>query len=149
MKPTVLAALAILTASPGAALAAEQAVTKPIVSTDKTITGQTIALPQGGVQVTAFTLVIPAGGKLPLHQHPFPRFAYVLSGKLSVTYVDPKLTRQFGPGDFVVEAVGQTHFGEAVGSEPVRLLVIDQAPPGKSNVVLAPGSPPSASRPPK
>lgn len=146
MKPTVFAALVILTASPGAVLAAEPAVTKPIVSTDKTITGQTIALPQGAVQVTAFTLVIPAGGKLPWHQHPFPRFAYVLSGKLSVTYVDQKVTRVFGPGDFVVEAVGQTHFGGAVGPEPVRLLVIDQAPPGKGNVVLEPGSPPRAPR---
>jgi quercetin dioxygenase-like cupin family protein len=42
----------------------------------------------------------------------------------------------FGPGDFLVEAVGQTHFGVALGSEPVKLLVIDQTPPGKTNTVL-------------
>jgi quercetin dioxygenase-like cupin family protein len=138
VKLTTLAAAAILAASPVAVLAAEPSVVKPILSTDKTATGQPIALPQGPVQVTAVTLEIPAGGKLPLHQHPFPRFAYVLSGKLSVTYVDQKLTKVLGPGDFLVEAIGQTHFGEALGSEPVRLLVIDQAPPGKGNVVLEP-----------
>lgn len=138
MKPSALAALALLAATPAAALAAEPAAVTQIVSTQTTITGQAVALPQGPVQVTAVTLVIPAGGKLPLHQHPFQRFAYVLSGKLSVTYVDQKLTKVFGPGDFLVEAVGQTHFGEALGSEPVRLLVIDQTPPGKTNTVLAP-----------
>jgi quercetin dioxygenase-like cupin family protein len=137
VKLSALAALAILAAAPAAALAAEPALVTPILRTETTVTGQPIALPQGAVQVSAVTLEIPAGGKLPPHQHPYPRFAYVLSGRLSVTYVDQKLTKVLGPGDFLVEAVGQTHFGETLGPEPVRLLVIDQAPPGHVNTIPA------------
>jgi quercetin dioxygenase-like cupin family protein len=138
VKPAALAFLALLAAAPAGAFAAEPIVTTPIVSTQTTTTGQPVALPQGPVQVSAVTIEIPAGGKLPLHQHPYQRFAYVLSGRLRVTYVDAKITREVGPGDFLVEAVGQTHFGEALGSEPVKLLVIDQTPPGKVNTVATP-----------
>ena len=43
--------------------------------------------------------------------------------------------REFGPGEAVVEAVDSWHEGEVVGSEPVKLLVIDHVPPGETNVV--------------
>jgi hypothetical protein len=36
----------------------------------------------------------------------------------------------------VVEAIDQWHSGEALDGKPVRLLVVDQAPPGQVNVVM-------------
>ena len=39
-------------------------------------------------------------------------------------------------GDFIVESVGQWHRGANIGSEPVKLLVIDMVEEGQSNTVL-------------
>jgi quercetin dioxygenase-like cupin family protein len=38
-------------------------------------------------------------------------------------------------GELAIDAVDQWHEAEVVGAEPVRLLVIDQAPPGVANTV--------------
>ena len=78
---------------------------------------------------------IPAGGALPMHKHPWPRIAYVQSGRLRVHYEAAGLVREFGPGEAAVEAIDQWHEGEVVGDAPVRLIVVDQVPPGRSNVV--------------
>ena len=121
-----------------AALAAEPVRSTPLARADHTVTGQPLAMPQGPLQVVVQTIEIPAGGRLPVHKHPYPRYAYVLSGRLRVTYVDAKLVKEVGPGDFVVEAIDQWHQAEAVGADPVKLLVIDYVPPGEANVVAKP-----------
>lgn len=99
-----------------------------IARTTKTATGQEIALPQGPLQVVASIYSLAPGAKLPEHKHPFQRYAYVLEGELTVQQgqMSPRLYRA---GDFIVESVDGWHFG-AAGAAPVRLLVIDQTPPG-------------------
>ena len=103
--------------------------------TDTTITGQPFEVPDGPLEVVISVAEIPAGGALPMHKHPWPRFAYVESGRLRVHYEEAGLVRVFGPGEAVVEAIDQWHEGEVVGDAPVRLIVVDQVPPGRSNVV--------------
>ena len=100
-----------------------------------TVTGQTFEAPPGPLEVVITVTEIPAGGALPMHKHPWPRFAYVERGRLRVRYEAANLVREFGPGEAVVEAVDQWHEGEVVGNDPVRLVVVDQVPPGRSNVV--------------
>ncbi|WP_225874016.1 cupin domain-containing protein [Terrihabitans soli] len=141
--------IAVLTFAPAAAFA-DGAVTpavpspagpaKPIVkkifSGTQTALGQDIALPQGNAEVTVLTYEIPPGARLPVHKHPYPRYAYVLAGHLKVSTGDDTKSFSYGPGDFIIEILDAWHYGETVGSETVKLLVIDQAPPGESNTLL-------------
>src|SRR5687767_10857765 len=115
-------------ASPGAAV---QVVTR----TATTITGQPLEAPPVPYEVAISTSELPAGGLLPMHKHPWPRYAYVERGRLEVRYEASGLVRQFAAGEAVVEAVDQWHEGRVVGTEPVRLVIVDQLPPGQSNVV--------------
>jgi quercetin dioxygenase-like cupin family protein len=114
------------------ALALSATVT-PLSTTTTTNSGQPIVLPAGPVQVSASTVSIPKGVTLPLHKHPYPRYALVQQGRIRVTNTDTGGVVEFGKGEFVVEALGQWHTGEAL--EDVVLFVIDQAPPGEANTV--------------
>jgi quercetin dioxygenase-like cupin family protein len=107
-----------------------------IFSATTTANGQPIVLPQGDVEVSVWTYDIPPGARLPVHKHPFQRYAYVLQGTLQVTDVEKNRTTDYKPGDFIVEMVDAWHYGVNSGKEPVRLLVIDQAPKGQANTLL-------------
>lgn len=111
-------------------------VVKQVMSATINSAGQPIHLPQGDAQVLVSTYDIAAGAVLPEHKHPFPRFGYVLAGTLRITNIETGETRDYKPGDFILESVGQWHKATTVGSEPVRLLVIDMQQPGTNNVVL-------------
>jgi quercetin dioxygenase-like cupin family protein len=100
-----------------------------------TATGQAISLPQGAVEVVISRTEIPPGGTIPMHEHRWPRYAYVEGGRLRVHWEAARLTREFGPGETVIEAVDQWHEGAAVGAEPVRLLVVDLVPPTQTNMI--------------
>lgn len=124
-----------LAAAPAIAQAPPGPVSTPVGAFDATLSGQPIRLPQGPVRVSVSETLIPAGASLPEHRHPYPRYIRVLSGRVAVKNLDTGETRELGPGDFAVEALEQWHTGQALGSEDVRLLVIDQTPPGESNMV--------------
>jgi quercetin dioxygenase-like cupin family protein len=42
----------------------------------------------------------------------------------------------YKPGDFILESVGQWHMGANIGSEPLKLLVINLVEKGQPNTVL-------------
>lgn len=132
MRPSLIVALA-LAAGPVAAQPA--AVSKPISAQQKTLSGQVIALPQGPVEVTFSETIVPAGGAIPPHKHPYPRYAYVVSGRLKVTNLVTGTVAEVAAGELAIDAIDQWHEAAVVGSEPVRMLVIDQAPPGFVNTV--------------
>ncbi len=104
------------------------AVVTPVLSATTTPSGQPIRFPSGDGRVIVSTYVIAPGSSLPVHKHPYPRYAYVLEGHLRVTDTDTGQSWDYQAGDFVVEVVDQWHFGEAIGTGPVRLLVIDCVP---------------------
>lgn len=110
-------------------------VVDPILSTTETSRGQPIVLPQGEAQVQVSRYVIPPGAQLPVHKHPFPRMAYVLSGTLIVTDVEAGTETTFAEGEFVVEMVDAWHFGRNSGTEPLELLVIDLGHEGQPNTI--------------
>jgi quercetin dioxygenase-like cupin family protein len=135
-----LAALALLAAcapaaGPAASPTPPAAAITLLLRTSTTVTGQPVRVPDGPWEVAVSASELPAGGMLPMHKHPWPRYAYVERGRLRVRYEAAGLTREFGPGEAVVEAVDQWHEGEAIGPDPVRLIVLDQLPPGATNVV--------------
>lgn len=120
--------LALLISTPAVA----QVAPKPGAPTvlDTTLSGQPIRAPTGDLRVTVTQAVIPAGGRLAAHKHPYPRVVNVLAGHLKITNLDTGHTRDAVSGDWMVDAVDQWHEAIVVGDEPVRLLTIDQAPPG-------------------
>lgn len=114
---------------------AKAAVTK-LFSATQTATGQPLVLPQGTAELTVLKYEIPAGVKLPVHKHPYPRYAYVVAGRLKVSTGDGFKSFEYGPGDVVVEMLDTWHSGETLGKETVELIVLDQTPPGTSNTIL-------------
>lgn len=129
MRTTLpLFVLAVLMASPAAAQVPPDP-GKPVV-VDRTLSGQPIRPAAGVVRYTITQGVIPVGGGVAPHKHPYPRLVNVLAGRLRVTNLDTGDVRELKPGDWLVDAVEQWHETAVVGTEPVRLLTIDQAPPG-------------------
>jgi quercetin dioxygenase-like cupin family protein len=128
-------ALALALAAAPAAGQAPAPVSTQISAQDRTMSGQPIVLPQGPVQVTFTETVVPAGGALAAHKLPYPRYAVVLSGRLRVTNLVTGTVTEVKAGDLAIDAIDQWHEAVVVGSEPVRLKVIDQAPPGLVNTV--------------
>lgn len=122
--------------SPRVEVTAKPVVVRPVASATATSSGQPIVLPQKDAQVVVSSYEIAPGAVLPVHKHPFPRYAYVQAGSLRVTNNDTGKSEDFKPGDFIVEAVGQWHFGTNTGKDVVKLLVIDMVEKGKANTVL-------------
>jgi quercetin dioxygenase-like cupin family protein len=110
---------------------------KPLASATETASGQAIAFPQGPGRVVVSEYTIAPGAVLPLHQHPYPRVAYVLQGMLEVTDKDTGQVFNYKPGDVVIEVIGQRHFGRTTGADAVRLIVLDTVPADAAgNVVI-------------
>jgi quercetin dioxygenase-like cupin family protein len=107
----------------------------PIMSAMTTAIGQPIALPKGNAEVRVSMYEIAVGARLAVHKHPFHRYAYVLAGRLRVSDKDNVRTFEYAAGDFLIEMVDTWHYGEVIGAEPVRLLVIDQVEPGQQNTI--------------
>src|SRR5438045_794139 len=107
-----------------------------LLSTTVTSSGQPIVWPQKDAQIIVSTYDVVPGATLPVHKHPYPRYAYVLSGNLRVTNGETGRSDTYKTGDFILESVGQWHTGANIGDEPVKLLVIDMVEKGLVNTVL-------------
>lgn len=111
-------------------------VVAPLASITQTASGKPITLPQKNVQVIVSTYEIAPGAQLPIHQHPFARYASVQAGTLEVTNVDTGKSTTYRSGDFIVEMIGEWHRAANTGTDPVKLLVIDQVEEGAQNTIL-------------
>jgi quercetin dioxygenase-like cupin family protein len=107
----------------------------PMLTTESTASGQPISFPQGNIAFTASTYDIAPGAALPEHKHPYPRYAYVMSGTIAVTNTVTGMTTTYQAGDVIIEAVDQWHKAANTGSDPIKLIVYDFAPKGAQNVV--------------
>ena len=111
-------------------------VVTPLATKTTTASGQPITLPQKNVEVQVSSYQIAPGATLPVHKHPFPRYAYVEQGTLKVTNVETGASNTYKTGDFIIEMIGQWHQATNVGADPVKLLVIDQVEQGAKNTIL-------------
>jgi quercetin dioxygenase-like cupin family protein len=109
---------------------------KQLLSTTTTSAGQKIVFPRKDAELIASIFEIPAGAHLPEHEHPYPRYGYILSGSLRVTDTETGQSKTYRSGDFVSESVGRWHTGTNAGEKPTRLLVIDIVQNGHTNTVL-------------
>jgi quercetin dioxygenase-like cupin family protein len=106
----------------------------PLISTDKTIVGETIHYPKGQVQVTAAIVTLAPGGRTIVHKHGVPLFAYILSGELTVNY-GAHGTRTYKPGDAFMEAMDVAHFGVNNGTKPLKILAVYMGADGAKDVI--------------
>lgn len=101
-------------------------VVREMFSGSTTAAGQPIVLPRKDARLVVTTYDIAPGARLAVHKHPSPRYGYVLAGTLTVTDVEAGEDKTYWAGDVIVEMVDRWHFGANNGTEPVKLLVIDQ-----------------------
>jgi quercetin dioxygenase-like cupin family protein len=134
MKSAVFAAaLALVLTVPAVARAPESV---RLGQFDTTNTGQAILLPKGPAQVTVSRVTLAVGDSLPVHKHPYSRYGYIEAGTIRVSNLDTGKVTDYHAGDTIIEARGQWHTGQVLGASPVVILVIDQTPPGKGNVIV-------------
>jgi quercetin dioxygenase-like cupin family protein len=101
----------------------KQIMVTPLLRTTKTASGEPVAYPvTSSPEVTAVLVEIPPGAQTGWHQHPYPCYAYILSGKLTLEVKGQK-PRELVAGEALVEAVNATHRGTNKGTEPVRLVM--------------------------
>ena len=91
--------------------------------------------PSGQPQVKVLRITIPAGVRLPLHWHPVINAAVILKGALSLELADGS-RRTFGEGEALVEVVNTIHTGQALGDDPVELVVFYAGVQGSPTTVL-------------
>lgn len=135
MKLPILVLAAVL-ASP--AVLAADAPTQPgqqIALTRQTASGQPIPSPGGPLQVTATISELGPGEATIVHKHPYLRYDYILEGRIQVTNFVTGKVDVVSAGQFVVDPIDQWHQGKAMDGKRVRLLVIDTAPAGQSNLI--------------
>jgi quercetin dioxygenase-like cupin family protein len=78
--------------------------------------------PEGQPEVTILKITIPAGAKIPLHQHPYINAGVLIKGELTVlTKTGDKLIMT--AGDQIVEIVNKWHMGQNSGNVPAEIIV--------------------------
>lgn len=103
----------------------------PLLRTSTTAAGQPIAYPRTDApEVTAVLVEIPPGAETGWHKHPFPCYAYVLSGELTVE-MEGGRTNRIAAGQALVEAVNVLHNGRNTGGEPAKLVLFVTGEKGK------------------
>ena len=125
-------ALCFLIAATLSASTQEKIVVATLLKTDVSAGGQKIVFPSGATEVTAMIVDLPAGVDTGWHEHPYPRYGYIMSGAVTVEN-DSGQRQTYRAGSFVIEQVGAFHHGTT--TEPTRLLVIDQNETGKGNQI--------------
>jgi len=131
MKRLVLGLCFLLAATLSAGTQEKITVTT-LLKTTATAAGQPIVFPSGKTEVTALIVDLPAGADTGWHEHPFQRYAYVMSGAITVEN-DRGARQSYAAGSFIVEQTGIFHHGTTAA--PTRLLVIDQTQAGKGNQI--------------
>ena len=131
MKNLVLA-LCCLFAATFSARAQEKIAATTLFRSTVTAAGQPIVFPRSHTEVAALMIDIPAGTDTGWHEHPWPRYAYVVSGAVTVEN-DAGESKTYRAGEFFVEQIGVYHHGTT--TVPTRLLVIDQDVAGKGNQI--------------
>lgn len=108
----------------------------PLLSSPKTIIGETITYPGGtAAEIVAAIVSIAPGQKTGWHKHGVPLFAYILSGELQVDYGD-KGVKTYSEGMAFMEAMDHLHEGRNTTAQPARILAVYMGAEGFRNVIV-------------
>jgi len=108
---------------------------KIILKTKTTGNGAPVAyLKTDQPEITASIVDIAPGAQTGWHKHSVPVYAYVVSGFLTVN-IEGNISRQFNPGDVIIEVMNARHNGVNQGSFPVKLVVFYTGDTNIPNVI--------------
>ena len=110
---------------------------EPLLASDRTVIGETLAYPAGDAKVTSSIVTIQPGEKTAWHKHGAPLYAYILAGEVTVDYGD-KGTKRFPAGSAFMEAMDHWHRGMNKGTEPARILAVYLGSDQVDNVIRKP-----------
>lgn len=105
-----------------------------LLKTDKSWDGGNFAYPDGDPLITSIRVTLKQDQETPLHCHPVPAIAYIISGKLQVETASGKSTT-FEAGNSLVEVMKTIHKGTALEG-PVELIVFYLGAEDMPNTVL-------------
>ena len=96
----------------------------PLIQSTKGLGGKKISYPRWKqAELRFFKVVIPVGGKTPIHTHPAPMVVYLAQGELKHTRGD--VINYFSSKQSLIESNnGDEHFVENIGNEPALLYVV-------------------------
>ena len=95
----------------------------PLIQSTKGLSGKKISYPMGKqAELRFLKVIIPVGGKTPIHTHPAPMVVYLAQGELKNTRGD--VVNYFSSEQSLIEANGEEHFVENIGNEPAVLYVV-------------------------
>lgn len=113
----------------------------PLLRTTTTSAGQPLVYPQTDhPEATAIFVEIPPGAETGWHKHPFPCFAYILSGQLEVEVANGQ-TNHLVAGQAMAESINLLHNGKNKGSEPVKLIMFVMGETNQPFTLRAPPPP--------
>ena len=95
--------------------------------------GQPFTYPAGEAELTMMRVTMNAGSTIPLHCHPVPVIAYVISGELEVTKPNGETVRYLAKHG-KIEVFRQLHKGVAV--EDTEIIVIYAGAKDQPNTIL-------------
>jgi quercetin dioxygenase-like cupin family protein len=123
--PLITLALVAICLSFGIVVAREfYPAVQPLASGATNIVGEKIVYPtETPAKVTSVIVTLEPGKETGWHTHGPPLFAYIMQGNLEISYRGHP-TRQFKPGDSLLEAMTVEHNGRNTGEDPVRILVV-------------------------
>jgi len=96
----------------------------PLIQSTKGLGGKKISYPKWKqAELRLFKVIIPVGGKTPIHTHPAPMVVYLAQGDLKHTRGD-NINIFSAKQSFIESNNGEEHFVENIGNEPVIIYVV-------------------------
>ncbi|HYI63818.1 MAG TPA: hypothetical protein VEW71_02920 [Allosphingosinicella sp.] len=111
-----------------------------LANTTVTASDQPLKVPPAPVELLVTQVSLSSTGTIPRHKHPWSRYVYLQSGTLRVTNYDAETVNTYNAPQIIVESIDQWHDAMVVANAPVQMIVVDQVPPGQSNVIFPPPS---------
>lgn len=119
---------------------AAPAASEVLANTTTTASDQPLKVPPPPVELLVSRVTLPSTGTIPRHKHPWSRYVYLQSGTLRVTNYDAETVNTYNAPTIIPESIDQWHDAMVVANAPVTMIVIDQVPPGQTNVIFPPAS---------
>lgn len=106
-----------------------------LLSSDKTVIGQTIKYPgPPPAEITSVIVTLRPGESTGWHEHQVPSYGYILEGEVTIDYRS-KGTRTYKAGDAFLEVIDWRHNARCTSDVPVRILAVFMGAQGRKNVV--------------
>ena len=120
----VVSAIATVLIADRPAVADSGVAIKKVIETSKAADGAAIEYPKEGQAIlSSIEVTMQPGAKSTHHLHRVPVFVYVIQGRVAFENEGGKRT-ELAAGQGFVEPVNTPHYAEAIGTEPVRFVVV-------------------------